>query len=103
MFLRCKVRRKDGKQHRYWSVVENCSWISSGRSGWGRVAKERVAAGNDALTAAVRERQDLTGRWQRLDADIIKAASRAPAERNPTQEQGLHAALQETARQLDAL
>ena len=23
MFLRCKVRRKDGKQHRYWSVVEN--------------------------------------------------------------------------------
>jgi hypothetical protein len=62
-----------------------------------------VAAGNDALAAAVRERQDLTGRWQRLDADIVKAASRAPAERNPTQEQGLHAALQETARQLDAL
>jgi hypothetical protein len=23
MFLRCKVRRKDGKQHRYWSVVED--------------------------------------------------------------------------------
>jgi hypothetical protein len=23
MFLPCKVRRKDGKQHRYWSVVEN--------------------------------------------------------------------------------
>ena len=23
MFLRCKVRRKDGKHHRYWSVVEN--------------------------------------------------------------------------------
>ena len=22
-FLRCKVRRKDGKHHRYWSVVEN--------------------------------------------------------------------------------
>jgi hypothetical protein len=21
MFLRCKVRRKDGKQHRYWSVA----------------------------------------------------------------------------------
>src|SRR3954466_2301734 len=24
MFLRHKLRRKDGKQHRYWSIVENC-------------------------------------------------------------------------------
>ncbi len=23
MFLRSKLRRKDGKDHRYWSVVEN--------------------------------------------------------------------------------
>src|SRR4051812_5865584 len=23
MFLRHKLRRKDGKQHRYWSIVEN--------------------------------------------------------------------------------
>ena len=23
MFVRCKMRRKDGKEHRYWSVVEN--------------------------------------------------------------------------------
>jgi hypothetical protein len=23
MFLRCKIRRKDGKEHRGWSVVEN--------------------------------------------------------------------------------
>jgi len=23
MFLRQKVRRKDGKEHRYWSIVEN--------------------------------------------------------------------------------
>ena len=23
MFLRCTVRRKDGKEHRYWNVVEN--------------------------------------------------------------------------------
>ena len=30
MFLRCKVRRKDGKQHRYWSVVEN-TWTARGR------------------------------------------------------------------------
>ena len=30
MFLRCKVRRKDGKKHRYWSVVENTR-VSGGR------------------------------------------------------------------------
>jgi hypothetical protein len=23
MFLRSKTRRKDGKKHRYWSIVEN--------------------------------------------------------------------------------
>jgi hypothetical protein len=23
MFLRHKIRRKDGKEHRYWSIVEN--------------------------------------------------------------------------------
>src|SRR5216684_275154 len=38
MFLRCKVRRKDGKQHRYWSVVENT-----------RVAGGRVVQRQDAL------------------------------------------------------
>src|SRR5258708_37664526 len=36
MFLRCKVRRKDGKQHRYWSVVENT------RVGGGRVVQRHV-------------------------------------------------------------
>lgn len=30
MFLRAKIRRKDGKQHRYWSVVEN-QRVSGGR------------------------------------------------------------------------
>jgi hypothetical protein len=30
MFLRCKVRRKDGKQHRYWSVVESTR-VAGGR------------------------------------------------------------------------
>jgi transposase len=30
MFLRCKTRRKDGKEHRYWSVVEN-KRVSGGR------------------------------------------------------------------------
>jgi len=30
MFLRCKTRKKDGKEHRYWSVVEN-KRVSGGR------------------------------------------------------------------------
>src|SRR4030095_12334372 len=36
MCLRCKVRRKDGKQHRYWSVVENT------RVAGGRVVQRHV-------------------------------------------------------------
>ena len=36
MFLRCKVRRKDGKQRRYGSVVENT------RVAGGRVAQRHV-------------------------------------------------------------
>src|SRR5260370_20036853 len=36
MFLRCKVRRKDGKRHRYWSVVENT------RCAGGRVVQRHV-------------------------------------------------------------
>jgi hypothetical protein len=31
MFLRHKIRRKDGKQHRYWSIVENRR-VSGGRT-----------------------------------------------------------------------
>jgi len=30
MFLRCNQRRKDGKVHRYWSLVENRR-VSGGR------------------------------------------------------------------------
>ena len=36
MFLRHKIRKKDGKQHRYWSVVENK------RVGGGRVVQKHV-------------------------------------------------------------
>jgi hypothetical protein len=36
MFLRCKIRRKDGKQHRCWSVVENT------RVGGGRVVQRQA-------------------------------------------------------------
>ncbi|GAC1579012.1 MAG: hypothetical protein NVS3B5_11900 [Sphingomicrobium sp.] len=36
MFLRCKTRKKDGKEHRYWSVVENR------RVAGGRVVQKHV-------------------------------------------------------------
>jgi CHAT domain-containing protein/Tfp pilus assembly protein PilF len=63
----------------------------------------RFAAGGDTLAAVVRERQDLSGRWHGLDADVIKAASRPPAERNAAQEAARRIALDETAQRLDAL
>lgn len=36
MFLRCKTRHKDGKSHRYWSIVENR------RVGGGRIVQRHV-------------------------------------------------------------
>jgi hypothetical protein len=49
MFLRCKTRRKDGKTHRYWRVVENCR-----RKGGGIVQRHVLYLGeiNDAQRAA---------------------------------------------------
>jgi hypothetical protein len=36
MFLRCKKRKKNGKEHRYWSLVENK------RCAGGRVVQRHV-------------------------------------------------------------
>ena len=49
----------------------------------------RDAAGSDALAALVRERQDLSSRWQELDADLVKALSQPPDKRNPAVEAAL--------------
>ena len=49
MFLRCKVRRKDGKQHRYWSVVENT------RTARGRVVQRQGSTQLDPLDFAFGE------------------------------------------------
>ena len=49
MFLRCKARKKDGKTHRYWSVVENC------RTKRGKIVQRHVlylGEVNDAQRAA---------------------------------------------------
>ena len=48
MFLRCKTRRKDGKTHRYWSVVENCR-----RKGGGIVQRHVLYLGE--INASQRE------------------------------------------------
>ena len=42
----------------------------------------RFAVGDDALAVLVRERQDATERWRKLDGALVKAASRPPGERD---------------------
>jgi len=61
MFLRCKVRRKDGKQHRYWSVVENT-----------RVAGGRVAQRHVLYLGEINDRQELA--WRRSIAVLEDGA-----------------------------
>lgn len=63
----------------------------------------RFAAANDALATTIRERQDLTSGWQRLDAEIVKLAAHPPAERNPDEAAELRAKLTETRQVLNAL
>src|ERR1700720_2590190 len=62
MFLRCKVRRKDGKQHRYWSVVENT------RVGGGRVVQRHVL-----YLGEINDTQELA--WRRSIAVIEDGAA----------------------------
>src|SRR6202035_3433474 len=62
MFLRCKVRRKDGKQHRYWSVVENT------RVGRGRVVQRHVL-----YLGEINDTQELA--WRRSIAVLEDGAS----------------------------
>jgi CHAT domain-containing protein len=63
----------------------------------------RLAAGSDALAAVVREHQDLSDRWRRLDAEIVRAVSRLPAERDPAAEASLRVCLDDIAQRLNAL
>src|SRR3984957_4395300 len=62
MFLRCKVRRKDGKQHRYWSVVENT-----------RVAGGRVAQRHVLYQGEITDTQELA--WRRSIAVLEDGAA----------------------------
>src|SRR5258707_13244307 len=62
MFLRCKVRRKDGKQHRYWSVVENT-----------RVAGGRVVQRHVLYLGEINHTQELA--WRRSIAVLEDGAA----------------------------
>src|SRR5260221_7198348 len=62
MFLRCKVRRKDGKQHRYWSVVENT-----------RVAGGRVVQRHVLFLGEINDTQELA--WRRSIAVLEDGAA----------------------------
>jgi hypothetical protein len=62
MFLRCKVRRKDGKQHRYWSVVENT-----------RVGGARVVQRHVLYLGEINDAQELA--WRRSIAVLEDGAA----------------------------
>src|SRR2546423_15302609 len=68
MFLRCKVRRKDGKQRRYWSVVENT-----------RVARGRVVQRHVLYLGEINDTQELA--WRR-SIEVIEED--APQPRTPS-------------------
>src|SRR6516164_6785997 len=63
MFLRCKVRRKDGKQHRYWSVVENT-----------RVAGGRMVQRHVLYLGEINDSQELA--WRRSIEALEDGAAR---------------------------
>jgi hypothetical protein len=64
MFLRCKVRRKDGKQHRYWSVVENT-----------RVARGRVVQRHVLYLGEINDTQELA--WRR-SIEVLEEGATQP-------------------------
>ena len=63
MFLRCKVRRKDGKRHRYWSVVENT-----------RIAGGRVVQRHVLYLGEINDLQELA--WRRSIEVLEDGAAR---------------------------
>ena len=64
MFLRSKVRRKDGKQHRYWSIVENT-----------RVAGGRIIQRHVLYLGEINDSQELA--WRR-SIEVLEAGETRP-------------------------
>jgi hypothetical protein len=66
--LRCKVRRKDGKQHRYWSVVENT-----------RIAGGRVVQRHVLYLGEINDRQEAA--WRR-SIEVLEEGAAQPRTRS---------------------
>lgn len=67
MFLRATIRKKDGKSHRYWSVVENA------RTKAGRVVQRHVlylGEINDAQRAAWCKTIEVIGEGRRRPSQV---------------------------------
>src|SRR5437879_12244362 len=64
MFLRCKVRRKDGRQQRYWSVVENT-----------RTARGRVVQRHVLYLGEINDTQELA--WRR-SIEVLEEGATQP-------------------------
>lgn len=64
MFLCCKVRRKDGRQHRYWSVAENR-----------RIARGRVVQRHVPYLGEINGTQEAA--WRR-SLEVLELAAQPP-------------------------
>lgn len=64
MFLRAKIRRKDGKAHRYWSIVENQ-----------RVGRERVVQRHVLYLGEINDSQELA--WRR-SIEVLEDGAERP-------------------------
>jgi CHAT domain-containing protein len=62
----------------------------------------RFASGTDALAAAVRDRQDTQGEWQRLDLEQAKATALPPDQRDARADSERHVQIAALERRLDA-
>jgi CHAT domain-containing protein/Tfp pilus assembly protein PilF len=63
----------------------------------------RFSKGDGELSRLVRERQDASASWQRLDKELIAARSTSPEKRNAAAEQALLSRIAETERRLTEL
>ena len=66
-------------------------------------AAARLAAAGGTGSTIIRERQDLVQEWQRLDAALVRAVGRPPADRRPPEEVSLRTSLEDATRRLDSL
>ena len=63
----------------------------------------RFAAADDALAAAIRQRQDAAARWRQVDGLLVQAAAAPPPQRDAAHENSLRAELMALDQELDAI